>query len=196
MNSRELSLPLRDCPSFLGVYGADDLFRLVFKIKRYIRTNTTPLLFVVNVHASSDSGMGHWVTFYVSASTLAFLDSFALPIATYGKPFTHFRSHLRHLRFLHLPYRVQSFQSLTCGAYALYLVSTICMNGLHGGLQRFFHLFKRGTYTDNDTKVLSYMYNSHHKRGIMPPCTPTFGYDDCKRISKSKQKKVQYRPYI
>ena len=182
MNSRQLTLPLRGCPYFIGVYGADDLKGLLPKI-RNIRTR--PLLFIVNVHVSSNRTMGHWVTFYASSSTLAFLDSFALPMETYGKHFTYFKTQLQHLTFLHLPYRVQSLQSLTCGAYAIYFVSSICKYGLRGGLERFFHLFHPSRYTANDTIALSYAYKFLTP---MPPCIRTFGRNDCKRLQQRKKK--------
>ena len=141
----------------------------------------------MNVHVSSNRTMGHWVTFYASSSTLAFLDSFALPMEAYGKHFTYFRSQLRHLSFLSLPFRVQSFQSLTCGAYAIYFVSTICRYGLRGGLRRFFHLFKSSPFSENDTVVLSFVYKFLTP---MPPCTPTFGRRDCKRLEQRTNRKV------
>ena len=185
MNSREISLPLRGCrPTFIGVYGADDLRGVVVKI----RGNTEPVLFVVNVHETSNRAMGHWVTFYVSSSTLAFLDSFALPIESYGKHFTYFKTQLHHLTYLHLPYRVQSLHSLTCGAYAVYFVSQICKYGLRRGLQHFFLFFKRGSFSANDTNVLYYTYKFFTP---MPPCIPTFGRKDCLRLKKVGKKKKQ-----
>ena len=180
MNSREISLPLRRCrPTFIGVYGADDLRRLAVKI----RENTTPLLFVVNVHETTNRAMGHWVTFYVSSSILAFLDSFALPIESYGKHFRQFKTQLHHLTYLHLPYRVQSLHSLTCGAYAVYFVSNICKHGLKRALQHFFLFFKRGSFSANDKKVLTYVYKFLTP---MPACIPTFGRKDCQRLKVSR----------
>ena len=114
--------------------------------------------------------MGHWVFLGKQSGRLVYFDSFAIAPENYSDVFGDLsRRYKDKGLFLNISKRLQSSESLVCGAYVLWIASTFSSKGLCGTMHAIATYFSRDKLT-NDKKVLKYVYR--HFR--LPDCRKVF----------------------
>lgn len=151
---------------FMGCLSADKVALLDFRNK-----GKKPIAFIANVLSTEDIHlMGHWVGYYVIGKCIYFFDSFSLNPRLYSQHFHHFLNKHKEFTIFKLAYRLQSDQSLVCGAYCIQFIYLCDRVGIIKTSEFMRNNYDVSNYVRNDRKVLSYVY----ERFKMPPCRSTF----------------------
>ena len=184
MNSEQILQALRGKldhknVNFMGCLPADHVARLDLRNK-----GGKPIVFIANVLSTSEiHRMGHWVVYYIAGKCIHFFDSYAINPRLYSRHFLHFLNKHKEFTLLKLAFRLQSDQSLVCGAYCVQFTYLCDRLGIIKASEFLKNNYTVNDYVLNDRKVLKYVYD-HFK---MPPCTATFSkhgmtYKTCARL--------------
>ena len=151
---------------FIGCLSADKVALLDFRNK-----DDKPIAFIANVlSAEKNHLMGHWVGYYVVGQCIYFFDSFSLNPRLYSQHFLHFLNKHKEFTIFKLAFRLQSDQSLVCGAYCIQFIYLCDHVGIVKTSEFMRKNYDTSNYVRNDRKVLSYAYEKFK----MPPCRSTF----------------------
>lgn len=148
------------------------------------RTNHNEF-FVVNILTSRHrpSIMGHYVLVVIGKSYIAYFDSYGIKPRVYSSWLQGFISQYYDKRFLDISRRLQSLDSLTCGAYVIFIMYHINLYGVDR-INNFLRCyFSHDDFKYNDRKVIRFLYRHFN----MPRCERLF----CDRsLSKRKCKQL------
>ena len=162
---------------FLGCFSADEVAQL-----NLICEDGRHFLFIANVLTSEQIHiMGHWIVFYITTHSIFFFDSFALCPRLYSKHFHNFLNKFKGFTIFKLSSRLQSDDSLVCGAYCIQFVFLCDWLGITKTCKFLGNMYHNNNYKLNDRKVLAYVYKKFRN---MPLCRNTFCkkgmlYKDC-----------------
>ncbi len=148
---------------FLGCLSADKVALLDFRNKA-----GKPLAFIANVLGTQEIHlMGHWVAYYVIGKCIYFFDSFSLNPRLYSRYFLHFLDKHKEFTIFKLAFRLQSDQSLVCGAYCIQFIYLCDHVGIVKTSEFMRNNYDVSNYVRNDRKVL-YMKGSKCRRVDLP----------------------------
>ena len=171
MNSEQIIKALQgkldhDNMHFMGCLSADKVAQLDLRNK-----GGKPIAFIANVLSTKQIHlMGHWVVFYIIGKCIYFFDSYSLNPMLYSRHFLHFLNKHKEFTMFKMLFRLQSDQSLVCGAYCIQFIYLCNHLGLIKTSEFLRKNYNTCSYTVNDRKVLCFTY-SHFK---MPPLQATF----------------------
>ena len=154
MNTQQISQLLGSidtvvAPYFRGTYTSDKLHLA----KSFIDYNKPNVICCFT--ASSQEKYGHWLLIYVTASNVLFVDSFAKEPGFYGQDIAGFVNSLGPYNLS--PFRLQSNDTVVCGAYVCYIVHYLVLGNSLGSI---YAKFNNGNYLHNDMNVLKWLYNN------------------------------------
>ena len=171
MNSEQILQALRgkldhNNIHFMGCLSSDKVAQLDLRNK-----GGKPIAFIANVLSTQEIHlMGHWVAYYITGKCIYFFDSYALNPRSYSQHFLHFLNKHKEFTLFKLAFRLQSDQSLVCGAYCIQFIYLCNRLGIIKTCEFLRNNYEVCSYVINDRKVLDYAYD----RFRMPPCKSTF----------------------
>ena len=128
--------------------------------------------FVVNILTSRHRPtlMGHYVLVVVGKYCIAYFDSYGIKPHIYSPWLQRFINQYYDKSFLDISRHLQSIDSLTCGAYAIFIMYHINLHGIDYIVNFLRFYFSQNDFRYNDRKVIRFLYRNFK----MPRCERLF----------------------
>lgn len=173
MNAREIEEGLAGSLGngiiFLGCITDGD----ILKYLRCAMRQNKGCVFILFVEGSSNTEIGHWVAVYINFAekSIGYYDTYNLNLAITSPTLYSFIQRFPCLKLTTLAYRIQSVNSLVCGAYAMYFTYLISHKNHLDKVWNILHrTFKRNTFISNDKIIIRLAYRLF----TIPHCSQLF----------------------